>query len=40
MKWGLGSMVMYLFILIVAFFISLYYYFQLIHDSNIQSIFY
>ena len=39
-KWGVRSMVWYVFMLIIAFCVALYYYFQLINDPNIQRLFY
>ena len=39
-KWGIRSMIWYVFMLIIAFCISLYYYLQFINEANIQSIFY
>ena len=38
-KWGVRSMVWYVFILIVAFCVSLYYYMQFINHPSIQRIF-
>jgi len=38
-KWGVRSMVWYIFILIVAFCVSLYHYMQFINDPGIQKIF-
>lgn len=40
MKWGVKSMIWYVFILAIAFFVSLYYYNQLINDPNIQRLFF
>lgn len=39
-KWGVRSMVWYVFILIVAFFVSLFYYIKFINDPTIQRLFY
>lgn len=39
-KWGVRSMFWYVFILIVAFCISLFNYIQFINDPSIQSMFY
>lgn len=39
-KWGVRSMVWYVFILIVAFCVSLFYYMKLINDPIIQRMFY
>lgn len=39
-KWGVRSMVWYVFILIVAFCISLFYYLQFINDPSIERLFY
>lgn len=39
-KWGVKSMVWYVFILIIAFCVSLFYYIQFINDPAIQNIFY
>ena len=39
-KWGVRSMVWYVFILFVAFFVSLYYYMKFINDPAIQELFY
>ena len=38
-KWGVRSMVWYVFMLIVAFCISLYYYQRLMSDPIIQNLF-
>ena len=38
-KWGVRSMIWYVFILVIAFFISLYYYLSLMKDPTIQQIF-
>ena len=38
-KWGVRSMVWYVFILIVAFCVSLFNYIKFINDPNIQRIF-
>lgn len=39
-KWGVRSMTWYIFILVVAFFVSLYYYFSFINDPTIQKLFF
>ena len=39
-KWGIRSMIWYIFILFVAFLMSLYYYLQLINDPNVKNLFY
>lgn len=39
-KWGVRSMVWYVFILVIAFCVSLFYYIQFINEPNIQNIFY
>ena len=39
-KWGVRSMVWYVFILIIAFLVSLFYYIKFISDPSIQSILY
>ena len=39
-KWGVRSMVWYVFILVVAFCVSLYYYMQFINNPSIQRLFY
>ena len=39
-KWGVRSMVWYVFILIIAFFVSLFYYIKFINDPAIQNIFF
>ena len=39
-KWGVRSMVWYVFILIIAFCVSLFYYMKFINDPNIQRLFY
>lgn len=39
-KWGVRSMIWYVFILIIAFFVSLFYYTQFVNDPNIQNILY
>ena len=39
-KWGVRSMVWYVFVLFIAFLVSLYYYLQFINDPSIKSIFY
>lgn len=39
-KWGVRSMVWYVFILLVAFFVFLYQYLNFINDSAIQNIFF
>ena len=38
-KWGVRSMIWYVFILVIAFFVSLYYYLNLMKDPAIQQIF-
>ena len=38
-KWGVRSMVWYVFILIVAFCVSLFYYMQFINEPSIQRVF-
>lgn len=40
MKWGVRSMIWYVFILVIAFFVSLHYYNQFINDPSIQRIFF
>lgn len=40
MKWGVRSMVWYVFILVIAFFVSLFYYYQFINEPNIQKLFF
>ncbi len=40
MKWGIKSMVWYVLILVFAFLVSLYYYNQVISNSDIQRIFF
>ena len=39
-KWGVRSMVWYIFILILAFCVSLFYYLKFINDPTIQNILY
>jgi len=39
-KWGVRSMVWYVFILIIAFCISLFYYMQFINNPSIQRMFF
>jgi len=39
-KWGVRSMVWYVFILVVAFCVSLYYYMQFINNPAIQRMFF
>ena len=39
-KWGVRSMVWYVFILIIAFCVSLIYYMQFINDPSVQRMFY
>ena len=39
-KWGVRSMIWYVFILIIAFFVSLYYYMRFINDPCIQKLFF
>jgi len=39
-KWGVRSMVWYVFMLIIAFCVSLYYYHQFISDPTIQRVFF
>ena len=39
-KWGVRSMVWDVLILVIAFCVSLFYYFQFINDPKIQSIFF
>jgi len=39
-KWGVRSMVWYVFILVVAFCVSLFYYMKFINDPNIHKIFF
>ena len=39
-KWGVRSMVWYVFIMLVAFCVSLYYYLQFINEPTIKSLFY
>jgi len=39
-KWGVRSMVWYVFLLIIAFCVSVYYYISFINDPVIQSIFF
>ena len=40
MKWGVKSMVWYVFVIMIALFISLFYYTQFIKDPSIQKIFF
>ena len=40
MKWGLRSMIWYVFILAIAFFIALFNYLKLINDPTIRDIFF
>ena len=39
-KWGIRSMIWYIFILFVALLIAIYYYLQLVNDPNVQNLFY
>lgn len=39
-KWGVRSMVWYVFLLIIAFCVALYYYNQLMSDPSVQNLFY
>ena len=39
-KWGVRSMIWYVFLLVVAFCVALYNYMQFINDPTIQSIFF
>ena len=39
MNWGVRSMVWYVLILVIAFLVSLYFYFQFINDPTIQAIY-
>lgn len=39
-KWGIRSMIWYVFILFIAFCVSLYYYMQFINDPGVQALFY
>lgn len=38
-KWGVRSMVWYVFILVIAFCVALFYYIRLINNPSIQRIF-
>ena len=40
MKWGLKSMIWYVFILVIIFFIALFNYFKLVNDPIIKSVFF
>jgi len=40
MKWGVKSMVWYVFVIMIALLISLFYYNQFIKDPGIQKIFF
>lgn len=39
-KWGVRSMIWYVFILIIAFCVALFYYTKFINDPSIQRIFF
>ena len=39
-KWGVRSMIWYVFILLIAFCVSLFYYMQFMNDPSVQNIFY
>ena len=39
-KWGVKSIVWYIFILVIAFCVALHYYFKILNDPNIQRIFF
>jgi len=40
MRSGVRSMVWYVFALIIAFFVSMYYYFRFINEETVQKIFF